>query len=198
MKSMILFTILVLYSTYMWAAANDIVFTQRNATDTGTFTRFPMVPSATTGLLGFNISTVLPEWWTLGPGLQVTGTTLDVASPASFNYSQPTARSLAVSTSYQATNTSKPAIIYPSYACQNATQVLASSGCTLQVRMGTGTLTCATGTPYHTQSLTVNLGVLITQNSTNPVPIFLPAGASFILCPTAGTFTINAVEQVAG
>lgn len=120
------------------------------------------------------------------------------ASAAPFNYSQPVSRTLAVSTSYQATDTSKAAIIYPSYACQNATQVLASSGCTIQVRMGTGTLTCSTGTVYYTQSLTVNLGVLITQNSTNPVPIMLPVGASFILCPTVGTFTATTVEQTAG
>jgi hypothetical protein len=130
----------------------------------------------------------------------VTGA-LNVPTPAAvspFNFSQPSNRTLAVSTSYQATDTSKAAIIFPSYACQNATQVLASSACTVQVRMGTGTLTCSTGTVYYTQSLTVGLGLLLTQNSTNPVPIFLPVGASMILCATAGTFTITAVEQTAG
>ena len=126
---------------------------------------------------------------------------LNVPTPAAaapFNFSQPTARTLAVSTSYQALDNTKAAIIFPSYACQNATQVLASSACTVQVRVGTGTLTCSTGTVYYTQSLTVALGVLITQNSTNPVPIFLPSGSSMIICPTAGTFTISAVEQSAG
>jgi hypothetical protein len=126
---------------------------------------------------------------------------LNVPTPASvtpFNFSQPSARTINVSTSYQATDNTKAAIIYPSYACQNATQVLASSACTLQVRIGTGALTCSTGTVYYTQSLTVNLGVLITQNSTNPVPIFLPSGGSFILCPQTGTFTVTAVEQTAG
>lgn len=115
-----------------------------------------------------------------------------------FNFSQPAARSLSVNTSYQASDNTKAAIIVPSYACQNATTVLAASGCTIQVRMGTGTLTCSTGTVYYTQSLTVQLGVLITQNSTNPVQINLPIGASFILCPSSGTFTISAVEQSAG
>ncbi|MGU3629840.1 hypothetical protein [Comamonas sp. C24C] len=115
-----------------------------------------------------------------------------------FNYSQPAARTLTVSTSYQAADPTKAAVIYPSFACTNATTVLAASACTLQVRMGTGTLTCSTGTVYYTQSLTVALGLLITQNSTNPVPIFLPSGASFIICPTAGTFTVTAVEQSAG
>ena len=122
--------------------------------------------------------------------------TASAATP--FNFSQPTARTLAVSTSYQALDTSKAAIIVPSYACQNSTTVLAASACTVQVRMGTGTLTCSTGTVYYTQSLTVALGVLITQSSINPVPIFLPANASMIICPTAGTFTISAVEQSAG
>lgn len=115
-----------------------------------------------------------------------------------FNFSQPIARTLAVSTSYQATDPTKAAIIVPSYACQNSTTVLAASACTIQVRMGTGALTCSTGTVYYTQSLTVALGVLITQNSTNPVQINLPIGASFIACPVAGTFTISAVEQTAG
>lgn len=119
--------------------------------------------------------------------------TLPTAAPP--NFGAPAARSLAVSTSYQATDPSRAAVIYPSFACQNATTVLAASGCTVQVRMGTGTLTCSTGTVYYTQSLTVALGVLITQNSTNPVPIFLPIGGSFIICPTVGTFTVNAVEQ---
>ena len=121
-----------------------------------------------------------------------------IPTVTAFNFSQPTARTLAVSTSYQALDNTKAAVIIPSYACQNATQVLASSACTIQVRMGTGTLTCSTGMVYYTQSLTVALGVLITQNSTNPVPINLPIGASFILCAQSGTFTISTVEHSAG
>lgn len=66
------------FSHYAWAAANDLVLNQRNSTDTGSFNRFPTVPTTTNGLLGFNISTILPEWWTLGSTLAVTGTTLDV------------------------------------------------------------------------------------------------------------------------
>lgn len=121
-----------------------------------------------------------------------------IPTVTAFNFSQPAARTIVVNTSYQATDPSKAAVIVPSYACQNATTVLAASGCTVQVRMGTGTLTCSTGTVYYTQSLTVALGVLITQSSTNPVQINLPIGASFIICPTTGTFTISAVEQSAG
>lgn len=294
MTKLLVCLFLLMASRYIWAAANDLVFTQRNSTDTGTFTRFPMVPSSTNGIFGFNVSTVLPEWWTLGPGLQVTGTTIDVApsagqvnsdwnsnsgvsqilnkptnvssfandsgyltgvnssqvtsalgftpynatnpnsyinqsqartslsltttgtgaasynnstgvlniptpaTQAPFNFSQPAAKTVNVNTSYQAADPTKAAIITPSYACQNATTVLAASGCTLQVRIGTGTLTCSTGTVVYTQSLTVQLGVLITQNSTNPVQINLPINGSFIVCPTTGTFTITAVEQSAG
>lgn len=125
---------------------------------------------------------------------------LNVPTPSvtPFSFGFPAAKTVAVSTSYQAADPSKAAIIYPSYACTNATQVLASSACTLQVRVHTSAVTCSTGTVYYTQSLTVNLGLLLTQNSTNPVPIFLPAGAFFIVCPTAGTFTVTAVEQTAG
>lgn len=115
-----------------------------------------------------------------------------------FNFSQPSARSLALSTSLQATDTTKAAVLYPSYACTNATTVLAASGCTMQVRVSSSAVTCSTGTIYYTQSLTVTLGVLLTQASTNPVPIYLPIGGFFILCPTTGTFTVSAVEQSAG
>lgn len=153
----------------------------------------------TSGLAGKQNTITLT---TSGSGAaSLVGSTLNIPTPvaaAQFNFSQPTARTLAVSTSYQALDNTKAAIIVPSYACQNATTVLAASGCTIQVRMGTGTLTCSTGTVYYTQSLTVQLGVLITQNSTNPVQINLPIGGSFILCATTGTFTISAVEQSAG
>lgn len=121
-----------------------------------------------------------------------------IPTVTAFNFSQPAVRTLALSTSLQATDTTKAAVLTPSYSCQNATTVLAASACTIQARMGTGTLTCSTGTVLYTQSLTVQLGVLLTQSSVNPVPIDLPIGASFILCPTAGTFTVAAVEQSAG
>lgn len=121
-----------------------------------------------------------------------------LANLPAFNFSQPAAKSISVSTDFQAADPSKPAIITPSYACQNSTTVLAASGCTLQVRMGTGALTCSTGTIVYTQSLTVALGLLITQNSTNPVQINMPTGGHAIICATTGTFTIVAVEQSIG
>jgi hypothetical protein len=161
--------------------------------------------TAGTGLSGGAITTSgtisLPNTGTAGSYNNVTTDAqgrVTAGSNVKFDFSQPTARTLASSTSYQALDTTKAAIVYPSYSCQNATQLLVSSACTIQVRMGTGALTCSTGTVYYTQSLTVGLGLLLTQNSTNPVPINVPIGGSFILCPQAGTFTTTTIEQSAG
>jgi hypothetical protein len=120
------------------------------------------------------------------------------AAPA-FDFGAPVARTLSVSTSYQATNAAKAAVISVSPSCTNATTVLASSACTVQARIGTGTLTCSTGTVVGTWTSTVQLGLVFTQTSGTPWNIKLPIGGSFILCATAGTFTIsNAVDQSAG
>lgn len=161
---------------------------------TADLANYATTSALTSGLAGkFNTPSGTTSQYVRGDGSLST-----LPGATAFNFSQPAARTLAVSTSYQANDPTKAAIIYPSYACQNATQVLVSSACTLQVRMGTSALTCGTGTVYHTQNLSVSLGLLLTQNSTNPVPIFLPAGGHFIICPTAGTFTITAIEQSAG
>ena len=256
MKRLFLFLMLML-SSHAWACNYELRIVQRDATDSGSFTRqicplnggtqpSLMVQDPFTGqvqmgaLVGFTwdgstlTATGTQADWnaTTGaavilnkPTLSAVATTgaysslsgtpslAAVATSGSyndlsnkptiptvtaFNFSLPSTRALALSTSLQATDTSKAAIITPSYSCQNATTVLAASACTIQVRMGTGTLTCSTGTVIYTQSLTVQLGVLLTQSSVNPVPINLPIGASFILCPTAGTFTVAAVEQSAG
>lgn len=133
-----------------------------------------------------------------GQYLRGDGTLATFPSIPTFSFGLPFARTLALSTAYQATDPSKSAVIVPSYSCTNATTVLAASGCTVQVRMSATTLTCSTGAVYYTQSLTVALGVLITQASIQPVPISLATGAYFILCPTAGTFTVSAIEQTAG
>lgn len=160
--------------------------------------------TAGAGLLGGTITSSgtisLPDVVTSGTYRSVTvdakGRVTSGTNPI-FNFSQPSSRTLTASTSYQATDPSKASVIYPTYACTNATQVLASSSCTVQVRIGPSALTCSTGTLYYTQELSVNLGVLITQASKNPVPIFLPIGGYFIICPTVGTFAITTVEQTA-
>lgn len=116
-----------------------------------------------------------------------------------FNFSQPVARTLAVSTQYQAADPTKAAIITVSPSCQNATTVLASSACTIQVRQAAASgLTCATSFAAMSETSTVQLGLVFTQTSGSPFDVKLPIGGYFILCPVAGTFTIAASEQTAG
>lgn len=120
-------------------------------------------------------------------------------SAAQFNFSAPAARTIALSTAYQAADNTKAAITTISPSCQNATTVLASSACTLQVRQSsTAGLTCNTGTVSMTWTSTVQLGLVFTQSSGSPFDVKLPIGGYMILCPSAGTFTIAAVEQTAG
>lgn len=133
---------------------------------------------------------------TQGPqGIQgVTGT------PApTFNFSTPSAKTVAASTAYQAADPTKAAIVTMTPSCTNATTILASSACTLQVRQSASSgLTCSTGTVLLTWTSTVNLGLVFTAGNGFPVDVKLPIGGYFIVCPTAGTFTLSAVEQSAG
>ena len=116
-----------------------------------------------------------------------------------FNFSAPAARTVAVSTAYQAADPAKAANISISPTCTNTTTVLAASACTMTVRQGsTSALSCSTGTIVKAWSSTIALGLVITQGNTFPFDIKLPIGGYFVLCPTAGTFTISAVDQSAG
>jgi len=115
-----------------------------------------------------------------------------------FNFGSPTARTLAMSTAYQATDQSKAAIITVTASCTNATTVLAASACTMNARVGTSGLTCSTGTVVGTWTSTYALGLLLTNTSGSPFDVKLPIGSYFILCPTAGTFTIATIDQSAG
>lgn len=129
-----------------------------------------------------------------------TGATGPAGTPApTFNFGVPAARTIAISTAYQAADVTKAANISVSPACTNATTVLAASACTMTVRQSSASgLTCSTGTVVKTWSSTVALGLVITQGNSFPFDIKLPIGGYFILCPSAGTFTISAVEQTAG
>lgn len=119
------------------------------------------------------------------------------ASP--FNYGVPTAKTVAISTAYQAADPSKAAVVTITPACTNTTTVLAASACTMQVRQSSAAgLTCSTGTVVSTWSSTIALGLVITQGNSFPVDVKLPAGGYFVVCPSAGTFTLSAVEQSAG
>lgn len=120
-----------------------------------------------------------------------------------FNYGTPGARTLSLSTAYQANDPSKAADITVSPQCTASITLVTGSTCTMQARVGTVGITCSTGvvvvqwTNGNTGTLTI--GLALNQIVGAPGGIKLPIGAYFILCATSGTFTINAaVDQSAG
>lgn len=225
----ILAIVLAFASLFAYADPTDVTVRQRRADDMGYLDRFIAFPAGGIScLFALDGTTMLPGCYTLGTGLTLTGTVLTASGSAgpqgiqgstgptgpqgpqgvqgvagtaapTFNFSAPTARTLAVSTAYQAADNTKAALLTVSPACTNATTVLAASACTLQVRQFSAAgLTCSTGTVVSTWSSTIALGLVITQGNSFPLDIKLPIGGYLILCPTAGTFTIAAVEQTAG
>lgn len=210
-------TLALLFPLMASAAGNSFIITQRDPGDTFNFGRI-IGPPTGDAMMMYNSSTQLPDFLEIGSGMAITGGALVLSPggstaqymrgdgsiaafpsiPAAFSFGFPSTRSLAQSTSLQASDNTKPAIITVSPACTNTTTVLAASACTLQVRMNTSAVTCSTGTIYNTWTSTYALGLLLTNASGSPFDIKLPMGAFFILCPTAGTFTINAVEQSIG
>lgn len=148
----------------------------------GSFATFPAIPAAQ-----------VQSDWNATTGLGV------ILNKPTFNFGAPNVRTVAVSTAYQATDPTKADIVTVSPSCQNATTVLASSACTMQVRQSATTgLTCSTGTVTASWTSLVNLGLVFTQTSGSPLTVHLPIGGYFILCATSGTFTISAVDQSAG
>lgn len=119
-----------------------------------------------------------------------------------FNFGLPAARTLAVSTAYQATNPAKPAIVTVSPSCTASLTLSGGGTCSMQARIGAAPLTCTSGTVAATwtngNTGALSVGLALNQTIGAPYSISLPTGASFILCPTAGTFTITAAEQTAG
>lgn len=74
---------LLLIPALAFGAANDLLMNQRNALDTGTLSRTIAIPAGgANGLLGFNGSTVLPQFYTVGQGLQLSGGVLASTVPA--------------------------------------------------------------------------------------------------------------------
>lgn len=56
------------------AAPNDLLMNQRNSTDTGTLGRTVAIPAGgANGILGFDGAAVLPKFFTVGQGLQLSG-----------------------------------------------------------------------------------------------------------------------------
>lgn len=75
--------LLLLVSSIALSAGNDILFTQRNSTDTGNITRIPAHPSSPGGFMYYDAVTLLPGYVTIGSGLTVTSGVL--ASSAQVN-----------------------------------------------------------------------------------------------------------------
>ena len=142
---------------------------------------------------------------TTGTGAATYSTTTGVinvptpASAAAFNFGQPVAKTIAASIAYQAVDATKAAIVTIIPACTNTTSLVAASACTMQVRQSAAAgLTCSTGTVVSTWSSTIALGLVITQGNSFPIDVKLPIGGFFVVCPSAGTFTLSATEQSAG
>lgn len=119
-----------------------------------------------------------------------------------FDYGLPVPRTIAVTTPYQATNAAKAADISVSPSCTASLTLAGGSTCTLQARIGSAPLTCSSGTVVATwtngNTGALSIGLALNQTVGSPYAIRLPIGASFILCPTAGTFTVTAAEQSGG
>lgn len=143
------------------------------------------------------------------PGIGVKGDKGDTGAQGNpgtpaplFNFGLPAARTLAVSTVYQASNPGKPAIVTVSPSCTASLTLSGGGTCSMQARIGAAPLTCSSGTVAATwtngNTGALSVGLALNQTVGAPYGISLPTGASFILCPTAGTFTITAAEQTAG
>jgi hypothetical protein len=134
------------------------------------------------------------------------GGNLNIPTPASaapFNYGAINSRSFASSTAYQATDNTKAAVVKVSPSCTASLSLTAGGTCTIQARIGSSGLTCSSGTVVatwtnaNTGTLTVGLG--LNQTVGSPGNIELAIGEYFILCPTAGTFTIaNGTDRSQG
>lgn len=69
--------VLALVSANCLAGPSDIIFSQRNSTDTATLTRIPEHP-ATTGVMIFDGSSIQPGYATLGTGITVDSGVLNI------------------------------------------------------------------------------------------------------------------------
>lgn len=74
---------LLFLPTVVLGAGNDFFINQRNAADTATVTRPISYPGAgVNALVAINGATTLPVFFTLGPGLSLTGSVLDIVTSA--------------------------------------------------------------------------------------------------------------------
>jgi hypothetical protein len=155
--------------------------------------------SVTSGLAGkFNTPT-----GTTAQYLRGDGSTATFPAAVAFNYGAPGSRTLALSTSYQATNNAKAADVSISPSCASTLSLSGGQTCTLEARMSSSTATCSTGTVVATwtngNTGTLTIGLNTVQTIGAPHTLKLPIGWNFILCPLSGSPTIaTAVDQTAG
>jgi len=156
-------------------------------------------PQGATGLTGAQG----PQGLTGATG--ATGPQGPAGTPAAqFNFGTPNSRTLALSTAYQATDSTKAAIASISPQCTASISLTGGSTCTIQARLGGSTLSCTTGTVVATwtngNTGTLTVGLALNQIIGAPGSINVPIGGYFILCQTSGTgATITtAVDQSAG
>lgn len=121
-----------------------------------------------------------------------------------FNFGAINARTISLSTAYQATDNTKAAVVSLSPQCTASISLAGGSTCTIQARVGTNSLTCSSGSVVATwtngNTGTLTIGLALNQIIGAPGNVNLPIGGYFTLCQTAGTgATITtAVDQSAG
>lgn len=194
---------LAFLSSLSFAGPGDLEMSQYDQFGVGRILRLMPIPAGNaSGVVVYDGVTTWPRIATLGTGLSYSSGVISASAPA-FDYGYPAVRSLSLSTSYQASNPAKAAIIKVSPACTASLSLAVGGTCTLQARVHNAPVTCSTGvidstwTNENTGTLTIGLG--LNQRIGGPGDIQLPIGGYFILCPVSGTFTIvTATERTAG
>lgn len=159
----------------------------------------PLVPAIPSGSFECNSSgsSNQPGACTFGTGLSLSSGVLS-ATGYTFAIGSPTTRTLAFSTAYQATTSSKPAAVTMNLSSTAGLTLTSGTtntaivviGSTSSVASGTGT-TIATYSNSLTGTLVV--GLAINTNSVQTVTFLLPAGWYFAVLQQTGTVTVNSV-----
>lgn len=148
-------------------------------------------------------STAVPYECAIGTGLSFTSNTLNVTqTPPTIG--SPSSRSLALGTAYQATTSSKPAVVTVNLASSAALTLSGGTtntaavyiGSTTGVNVGTGT---AVGAYNNSLTGSLVLGVSLSLGATQTVTFALPAGWYFAVVQSAGTVSVaSAFDQSIG
>lgn len=148
-------------------------------------------------------STAVPYECAIGTGLSFSSNTLNVTqTPPTIG--SPNSRSLSFGTAYQATTSTKPAVVTVNLSSTasltlgggTTNTAVVYMGSTTSVNVGTGT---AIGTYSNAFTGTVVIGVALSNASTQTVTFALPAGWYFAVLQSAGSVTVSsAFDQSVG